>query len=169
MTLSAERGAPPDGAETVAVVELAKPTRAYHQPSRGLRTWVVDYALLRLLQGWDHQTTAQHLSAWLPQVFHPWLSTRTVRRWLQDTKKEGQPTARCFATCSFPILRDKCDRVGEAGVPFAARVMQPIFNRVAEQHGMTRRFGIRWTRHFFQVSRTRRTPSCWTCTWTSSD
>ena len=35
-----------------------------------------------------------------------------------------------------PILRKKCDRVGEAGVPISASVMQPIFNRVAEQHGV---------------------------------
>ena len=152
MTLLVETGAPPDGAETVAVVELAKPTRAQHQPSRGLPTWVVDYALLRLLQGWDHQTTAQHLSAWLPQVFHSWLSTRTVRRWLQDTKKEGRPPRdACDVLIPF-ILRDKCDRFGEASVPFSARVMQPIFNRVAEQHGMTRSFGIRWTRHFFRCA-----------------
>ena len=103
MTLSAERGAPPDGAETVAVVELAEPTRAYHQPSRGLPTWVVDYALLRLLQGWDHQTIAQHVSAWLPQVFHPWLSTRTVRRWLQDTKKEGRLPRDALRRAHFPF------------------------------------------------------------------
>ena len=30
--------------------------------------------------------------------------------------------------------------------------MQPIFNRVAEQHGMTRRFGRHWTRHFLRCA-----------------
>ena len=44
------------------------------------------------------------------------------------------------------ILREKCDRVGEAGVPISASVMQPIFDREAEQRGMTRRFGTRWIR-----------------------
>ena len=49
----------------------------------------------------------------------------------------------------IPILREKCDRLDEAGVPISASVMWPIFNRVAEQHGTTRRFGNRWIRHFF--------------------
>ena len=30
--------------------------------------------------------------------------------------------------------------------------MQPIFNRVAEQHGMTRRFGRQWTQHFLRCA-----------------
>ena len=30
--------------------------------------------------------------------------------------------------------------------------MQPIFNRLAEQHGMTRRFGTHWTRHFLRCA-----------------
>ena len=137
-------GAPPHAAEADATLELEKPKRAYHQPSRELRNWVVDYAQLRLLQGWDHQTIAQHLSAWLPHVFRPWLSTRTVRRWLQDNKKAGrQPRDACDVL--IPILRETCDRVGEAGVPISARVMQPVFNRVAEQHGFARRFGRQWT------------------------
>ena len=122
-----------DGAEAVAAVELVRSKRAYQKPSRELRNWVVDYALLRLLQGWDHQTIAQLLSAWLPHMFSPWLSTRTVRRWLQDKNYEGhQPRDACDVL--IPILREKCDRVGEAGVPSSARVMQPTFNRVAEQH-----------------------------------
>ena len=50
----------------------------------------------------------------------------------------------------IPILREKCDRVGEAGVPISAPVMQPIFNRVAEQHGMTRRFSDKWIHHFLR-------------------
>ena len=102
---STERGAPPDGAEAAAAVEPAVSKRAYHQPSRELRNWVVDYALLRLLQGWDHLTIAQRLSAWLPHVFSAWMSTRTVRRWLQDHKKEGrQPRDACDVLT--PILRE---------------------------------------------------------------
>ena len=150
MMLFDERSVPPD-AEADATLELAMPKRAYFQPSRELRNWVVDYAQLCLLQGWDHQTIAQHLSAWLPRVFHPWLSTRTVRRWLQDNKKEGrQPRDACDVL--IPILRERCDRVGEAGVPISARVMQPVFNRVAEQHGVTRRFDRRWTCHFLRCA-----------------
>ena len=80
--------------------------------------------------------------------------------------------------CFIPIPREQCDRVGEASVPIAACVMRRIFNRVAGQHGMTRRFGKRVDLPFppprgLQVSRRirrdpekRRTPSCWTCTWT---
>ena len=50
---------------------------------------------------------------------------------------------------SFPFCED---RVGEAGVPFSACVMQPIFNRVADQHGMSRRFGHRWIYHFLRCA-----------------
>ena len=57
-----------------------------------------------------------------------------------------------LAMCVIPILREQCDRVGEAGVPISACVMQPIFNRVAEQHGMTRRFGHRWIYHFLRCA-----------------
>ena len=39
MSLFGGRSAPTDGAETVATLELAKPKRAYHQPSRELRKW----------------------------------------------------------------------------------------------------------------------------------
>ena len=53
----AERGPLPDDAEAVAAVEPAKSKRAYHQPSRDLWLWVVDYALLRHLQGWDRSGT----------------------------------------------------------------------------------------------------------------
>ena len=52
MSLFGGRCAPTDGAEAVAAVEPAKSKRAYHQPSRDLRLWVVDYALRRHLQGW---------------------------------------------------------------------------------------------------------------------
>ena len=52
--------------------------------------------------------------------------------------------------CFIPIPREQCDRVGEAGVPISACVMRPIFNRAAGQHGMTRRFGKRWTCHFLR-------------------
>ena len=115
MSLFGERSAPPDGAETVATLELAKPKRAYHQPSRDLRNWVVDYALLRHLQGWDNKTIADHLAAWPPHVFQPLLSTRTLRRWLKENKKEGrEPRDACDVL--IPILREKCDRVGEPGV-----------------------------------------------------
>ena len=70
---------------------------------------------------------------------------RTTRR------KEGrQPRDACDVL--IPILRERYDRVGEAGVPISASVMQPIFNRVAEQHGITRRFGNRWTRHFLRCA-----------------
>ena len=113
--------------------------------------WVVDYALLRHLQGWDNRMIADHLAAWLPDVFRPWLSTRTLRSWLDENKKEGrEPRDACAAI--IPTLREKCDRVGEAGVSVSASVMQPIFNRVAEQHGMTRRFGIKWIRHFLRCA-----------------
>ena len=64
MSLFGERSAPLDGAETVATLELMKPKRAYHQSSRELRNWVVDYALRR--------------------------PTRTLRRWLEENKKEGR-------------------------------------------------------------------------------
>ena len=139
MSLFGERSAPTDGAEAVAAVEPVRSKRAYHQPSRDLRLWVVDYALLRHLQGWDNRVIADYLAAWLPDVFQPWPSMRTLRRWLDENKKEGrEPRDACAA--NIPILREKCDRVGEAGVPISASVMQPIFNRVAEQHGMTRRF-----------------------------
>ena len=141
MSLFAERSAPTDGAEAVAAAAPVKTKRAYHQPSRDLRLWVVDYALLRHLQGWDNRMIADHLAAWLPDVFRPWLSVRTLRRWLDENKKEGREP-RDAVDAIMPILREKCDRVGEAGVPVSASVMQPIFNRVAEQHGMTRRFGI---------------------------
>ena len=151
MSLFGGRSAPTDGAEAVAAAEPAKSKRAYHQPSRDLRLWVVDYALLRYLQGWDTRMIADHLAAWLPDVFRPWLSTRTQRRWLDENKKEGrEPRDACAAI--VPIPREKCDRVGEAGVPVSASVMQPILNRVTEQHGMTRRFGIKWIRHFLRCA-----------------
>ena len=103
MSLFGERSAPLDGAETVATLEPVKLKRAYHQPSRDLRNWVVDYALLRHDDGWE-------------------------------TRRKG---------ALIHILQEKCDRVGEASVPISASVMQPTANTVAEQHGMTRRFGDR--------------------------
>ena len=151
MSLFAERSAPTDGAEAVAAVEPAKSKRAYHQPSRDLRLWVVDYALLRHLQGWDNRMITDHLAAWLPDVFQPWLSMRTLRRWLDENKKEGREP-RDAVDAIMPILREKCDRVGEAGVPVSASVMQPIFNRVADQHGMARRFSKHWIRHFLRCA-----------------
>ena len=151
MSLFGGRSAPTDGAEAVAAVEPAKSKRAYHQPSRDLRLWVVDYALLRHLQGWDNRMITDHLAAWLPDVFQPWLSMRTLRRWLDENKKEGREP-RDAVDAIMPILREKCDRVGEAGVPVSASVMQPIFDRVAEQHGVTRRFGIHWIRHFLRCA-----------------
>ena len=151
MPLFAERGPLPDDAEAVAAVEPAKSKRAYHQPSRDLRLWVVDYALLRHLQGWDNRMIADHLAAWLPDVFRPGLSMRTLRRWLDENKKEGREP-RDAVDAIISILREKCDRVGEAGVPVSASVMQPIFDRVADQHGMARRFGKRWIRHFLRCA-----------------
>ena len=72
-------------------------------------------------------------------------STRTLRRWLDENKKEGrEPRDACAAI--IPILREKCDRVGEAGVPVSASVMQPIFNRVAEQLPLRRLQGSRRVR-----------------------
>ena len=97
----------------------------------------------------------------------------------RNKKEVRQPRHACDVL--IPVLRETCDRVGKAGIPISARVMQPIFNRVAEQHGVTRRFGIRWTQHFLRCvgfsgiaphqgpSRRRRTPRWWTCTLTSSD
>ena len=67
-------------------VEPVKPKRAYHQPSRELRIWVVDYALLN---------------------------------------KEGREP-RDVCDVLIPILREKCDHVGE--------------------DAMTHRFGTRWIR-----------------------
>ena len=151
MSLFAERSAPTDGAEAVAAAAPVKTKRAYHQPSRDLRLWVVDYALLRHLQGWDNRMIADHLAAWLPHVFRPWLSTRTLRRWLDENKKEGRDP-RDAVDAIMPILREKCDRVGEAGVPVSASVMQPIFNRVADQHGMARRFSKHWIYHFLRCA-----------------
>ena len=102
VALQCERSAPLDGAETVATLELVKPKRAYHQSSRELRNWVVDNALLR--------------------------PTRTLRRWLEENKKEGrEPLDACDVF--IPVLREKCDPVGEAGVPMPASVVQPIFDR----------------------------------------
>ena len=134
MSLFGERSAPLDGAEAIDALEHVKPKRANHQPSRELRNWVVDYAMPRHLQGWDNKTITDHLASWLPHVFRPWLS-------LEE---------RDACDVIIPILREKCDRVGEAGVPISACVMQPIFNRVAEQHGMTRRYGKRWICHFLR-------------------
>ena len=74
MSLFGERGAPTGGAEAVAAVEPAKSKRAYHQPSRDLRLWVVDYAMLRHVQGWDNRMIADHLAAKLPDVVRPCLS-----------------------------------------------------------------------------------------------
>ena len=112
---------------------------------------MVDYALLRHVQGWDNRMIADHLAAWLPDVFRPWLSTQTLRRWLDENKKEGREP-RDAVDAIMPILREKCDRVGGAEVPVSAAVMQPIFNRVAEQHGMTRRFSHRWICHFLRCA-----------------
>ena len=140
---------------------------------------MVDDALLPHLQGWDKKTIAAHLAAWLPHVFRPWLSTRTLRRWLEENKKEGrEPRDACDVL--IPILREKCDRVGLAGVPISMSVMPPTFNRVAEQHGMTRRFSDKWICHFLRIAgfkyrvasggtQDEGPPSCWTHTWTSSD
>ena len=91
-----------------------------------------------------------HLAAWLPDVFRPWLSMRPLRRWLDENKEGREP--RDAVDAIIPILREKCDRVGEAGVPISASVMQPIFNRVADQHGMARKFGKRWIRHFLRCA-----------------
>ena len=78
-SLSGERCAPTCGAEAFVPVEPVRSKRAYHQPSRDLRLRVVDYALLRNLQGWDNRMIADHLAARPPDVFQPWLSTRTLR------------------------------------------------------------------------------------------
>ena len=119
VSLFGEGSAPLDGAGCIATLELVKPKRAYHQSSRELQNWVVDCALLRL--------------------------TRTLRRWLEENKKAGrEPRDACDVLT--PGLREKCDRVGEAGAPITACAMQPIFDREAEQRGMTRRFGTRWIR-----------------------
>ena len=76
--------------------------------------------------GMGQQDVADHLAGWLPDVFRPWLSMRTLRRWLDENKKEGREP-RDAVDAIIPILREKCDRVGEAGVPISAAVMQPIF------------------------------------------
>ena len=39
-----------------------------------------------------------------------------------------------------------CSATARQAVPMSATVMQPIFDREAEQRGMTRRFGTRWIR-----------------------
>ena len=94
MSLFGERSAPTGGAEAVTAVEPAESKRAYHQPSRDLRLWAVGCALLRHLQGWDNRMIADHLAAWLPNVFQPWLSTRTLRRWLDDNRCAHSHSAR---------------------------------------------------------------------------
>ena len=109
--------------------------RAYHQPSRELRNWVVDYAMLRHLQGWENKTTTRMCSDLGCRRGHYDDGWRRTRR-----------------KVIIPILREKCDRVGEASVPISACVIKPIFNRVAEQHGMTRRFGKWWIRHFLRCA-----------------
>ena len=49
---------------------------------------------------------ADHLAAWLPDVFQPWLSTRTLRRWLDENEKEGREP-RDAVDAIMPILREK--------------------------------------------------------------
>ena len=46
---------------------------------------------------------------------------------LEDNKKEGREPRDAYDVL-IPIQREKCDRVGGAGVPISASVMQPIFN-----------------------------------------
>ena len=53
---------------------------AYHQPSRELRHWVVD-------------------------VLQPWLSTRTLRPWLEENRRKGA-NREMLAMCSYPFCED---------------------------------------------------------------
>ena len=89
-------GAPPDAAEADATLELEKPKRTYHQPSRELRNWVVDYAQLRLLQGWDRQTIAQHLEAWLSACLPTFVVDADFSAMAAGQQEGGAPTARCL-------------------------------------------------------------------------
>ena len=65
---------------------LLKPKRAYHQSSRELRDWVVDYALLR--------------------------PTRTQRRWLEENKRKGANRG-MLAMCSFPLCERSATLLAE--------------------------------------------------------
>ena len=159
MPLFAERGPLPDGAEAVAAVEPAKSKRAYHQPSRDLRLWVVDYVLLRHLQGWDNRMIADHLAAWLPDA-------------IIGREQEGRPrthSAREVRPCwrgRRPDLRG-CDaahlqtewqtnmawHADSASGGSATSSAAPASSTAPRQAG----------------TRRRRTPNWWTRTWTSSD
>ena len=86
----------------------------------------------RHLQGWDNMMIADHLAAWLPDVFRPWLSMRTLRRWLDEKKKEGLEP-RDAVDAIIPILREKCDRLARQG-PRLRVCGAAIFNRVAHRH-----------------------------------
>ena len=52
----------------------------------------------------NNRKIADHLAAWLPDVFQPWLSTRTLRRWLDENNKEGREL-RDACGVIIPILR----------------------------------------------------------------
>ena len=81
MSLFGGRSAPTDGAEMEAGITTS------HHEIYGSGWWTT---LLCHLQGWDNRMIADHLAAWLPDVFRPWLSTRTLRRWMDENKKEGR-------------------------------------------------------------------------------
>ena len=102
-----DKEAPTDGAEAVAAVRPAKSKRAHHQPSRDLRLWVVDYALLQFA-GMAQQDDRGPLGGMAAGCFQPWLSTRTLRQWLDDNEKEGrEPRDACDVL--IPILQKMCD------------------------------------------------------------
>ena len=96
VSLFGERSAPPDGAEAVAAVEPVRSKRAYHQPSRELRLWVVDCAFLRHMQGWDNKMIADHLAA-MGAACLPTLPLDADTATVAGREQEGRPrTARCF-------------------------------------------------------------------------
>ena len=141
-----ERGAPTDGAEAVAAGRPAKSKRAITRSTAlggGLRTAA---QLAGMAQQDDRGPLGGMAAGCLP--------TLTLRRGHCDkgwmTTRRKAVNREVLAMCSFPFCKRCVTRVGEAGVPISASVVQQIFNRVAEQYGMTRRFSDKWIRHFLR-------------------
>ena len=78
--------------------------------------------------------------------------------WMRTRRIGREPRDSCDVL--IPILPEKCDRVGEAGVPISASVTHTIPDREAEQHGVTRRFGIKWIQPLCRRQISRRIRRC---------
>ena len=61
----------------------AKKKRTYASRDAELRTWVVQYAHLRVQQGWTKTMIATHLRGAFPSIFAPWLQKRLLKDWLR--------------------------------------------------------------------------------------